>query len=99
MLLQKSLFSVAPSLLYDNMPNSVLESLAAGTPAIASNHGSFPEIIINGDTGLLFNPGDVKDLSNKIKILLDNKKLLINFSPGQEKVRLQVLRSSQWLRD
>jgi len=84
-LLQESLFSVAPSLWYDNMPNSVLESLAAGTPVIASNHGSFPEIITNGDTGLLFNPGNAKDLSNKIKNLLDNKHLLIKMSKNAEK--------------
>lgn len=84
-LLQESLFSVAPSLWYDNMPNSVLESLAAGTPAIASNHGSLPEIIRNGETGLLFNPGDAKDLSNKIKILLDNKELIIKMSKNAKK--------------
>lgn len=75
-LLQKSLFSISPSIWYDNMPNSVLESLATGTPAIAPNHGSFPEIIKNGDTGLLFNPGDGKDLSFKISTLLDNEDML-----------------------
>jgi glycosyltransferase involved in cell wall biosynthesis len=84
-LLQQSLFSVAPSLLYDNMPNSVLESLAAGTPVIASNHGSFPEIIIDGDTGMLFDPGDTTDLSNKIKILLGNNELPIKMSKNAKK--------------
>lgn len=75
-LVRESLFSIAPSLWYDNMPNSVLESLALGTPVLASNHGSFPEILKNGDTGLLFVPGDAQDLSTKIKFLFNNRDLL-----------------------
>jgi glycosyltransferase involved in cell wall biosynthesis len=78
-LLQESLFSICPSLSYDNMPNSMLESLAVGTPVIASNHGSFLEVI-NNKTGLLFKPGDPNDLSIKIKYLFNNPKLITDMS-------------------
>jgi len=71
-LLKESAVSVVPSLWYDNMPNSVLESLSCGTCVVASNHGSFVDIVKNGETGLLFKPNDVKDLAEKIKYLLDN---------------------------
>jgi glycosyltransferase involved in cell wall biosynthesis len=84
-LVQESLFSVAPSLWYDNMPNSVLESLSVGTPAIASNHGSFPEFIKNDDTGLLFKPGDPLDLAKKIEILLHNDEIINKLSKNAVK--------------
>lgn len=79
-LLQNSSFSIAPSLWYDNQPNAVLESLSVGTPVIASDHGSFPEIIKDNETGVLFEPGNSEDLALKIKSLLDNKFLLEEMS-------------------
>ncbi len=71
-LIKESLFSVSPSIWYENMPNSVLESLTLGTPVIVPNHGSFPEIIINGKNGLLFEPSNEADLALKIEILLND---------------------------
>ena len=69
---QESAISVIPSLCYDNMPNSALESLACGTPLIVPNHGCFPEIIATRETGLLFEPANSIDLAEKIKMLLEN---------------------------
>jgi len=66
-----AMFTVLPSLLYDNMPNAVLESLALGTPVVASNHGSFPEIIAQGKTGILFTPGSVNELGDAMIRLLE----------------------------
>jgi len=72
---EESIFTVAPSLWYDNSPNSVLESLSCGTPVIAPRHGSFPEIVIDGKTGLLFNPSDVNDLAAKIVSLAEQPEI------------------------
>ncbi len=74
-LISESLFTVSPSIWYDNMPNSVLESLALGTPVIASDHGSFTELIDHEKTGLLFKPGDSNDLAEKMKTLLSDTSL------------------------
>jgi glycosyltransferase involved in cell wall biosynthesis len=71
-LLKESMISIAPSLWYDNMPNAVLESLACGTPVIASSHGSFPDIVIDKETGFLFEPGNANDLAQKIGQLINN---------------------------
>lgn len=71
-LLSQSLFSVVPSICYDNMPNALLESLACGTPVIASNLGSLPEIVDDGANGLLFEPGNVEELADKMRYLLEN---------------------------
>jgi glycosyltransferase involved in cell wall biosynthesis len=71
-LYESSIVSVVPSLVYDNMPNSALESMAAATPVFAPNQGSFPEIIEPGVTGILYEPGNPLDLATKLKEYLLN---------------------------
>ena len=56
---------------YETFGNVVLEALSCGSPCVASDSGGIPEIICNGDTGLLFKSGDVNDLTKKISKLLD----------------------------
>jgi glycosyltransferase involved in cell wall biosynthesis len=51
---------------YDNLPNVLLEAYAYGKPVIAPGHGCFPEVVKDGETGLLFAPGDVEDLREKL---------------------------------
>lgn len=63
---------VVPSIWYDNMPNTILESFASGKPVIASSIGSLPEIILNEETGLLFEPGNAEHLADRLAYLLDN---------------------------
>ncbi len=53
---------VVPSLWWENSPHTVLEALAHGRPVVASNHGSLPEQVRDGVTGLLFTPGDAGGL-------------------------------------
>jgi glycosyltransferase involved in cell wall biosynthesis len=55
-----------PSICRENMPYSVVESLAAGTPVIGSNIGGIPEAVIEGKTGWLAKPGDVKSFTSAI---------------------------------
>ncbi len=68
-------FTLIPSLWYDNLPNTALESFQHSKPVIASNIGSLPELVINGENGYLFNPGDVDDLISKIQMLRDDEKV------------------------
>jgi glycosyltransferase involved in cell wall biosynthesis len=62
-LISASRWLVLPSLAYENFPMSVLEALAAGTPVIVPNHGSFAAIVSDGVEGMLFSPGDVASLT------------------------------------
>ncbi len=69
-LIQKSLFTVVPSQFYENLPNTILESFSCGRPVVATRIGSIPEVIRDGENGLLFEFGNAEDLSSKMEHLL-----------------------------
>ena len=54
---------VLPSEWYENAPVSVLEAYALGTPVIGAAIGGIPELIADGETGLLAESGNVADLA------------------------------------
>jgi L-malate glycosyltransferase len=62
---------VLPSLL-EALSNSLMEAMACGCAAIASNIGGNPELIRPGQTGLLFESGDAEDLAEKLGLLAEN---------------------------
>ncbi|HEY5388486.1 MAG TPA: glycosyltransferase family 4 protein [Thermoleophilia bacterium] len=65
-LLQSCQLSVVPSLWYENTPNSLLESLACGTPVVSSDLGSMREVVAGTGVGLLFKPGDAEALADTL---------------------------------
>jgi glycosyltransferase involved in cell wall biosynthesis len=75
-LIANAMFTVIPSEWYENMPYAILESFALGTPVLAANIGGMPELIEPGVNGLLFEPGSVVDLVEKIRYLLLNRQRL-----------------------
>lgn len=75
-LIANAMFTVTPSEWYENMPYAILESFALGTPVLAANIGGMPELIEPGVNGLLFEPGSVVDLVEKIRYLLLNRQQL-----------------------
>lgn len=62
---------VTPSLA-ENFPNTILESLACGTPVVGFNVGGIPDLIKHKQTGYLANYKDEIDLANGINWVLDN---------------------------
>jgi PEP-CTERM/exosortase A-associated glycosyltransferase len=56
-------------------PLKPLESMAMSKPLIASDIGGHRELIQNGETGLLFRPGDDAALAKAVEKLLDNSEL------------------------
>lgn len=59
-------FMVLPSICYENSPRTIVEAFACGLPVIASRLGALIDIVRDGETGLLFNPGDPADLAAKM---------------------------------
>lgn len=51
------------------------EAMACGTPVVASNIGAIPEVVADGVTGLLFEPGNAQDLADKLQRLLQDPAL------------------------
>jgi glycosyltransferase involved in cell wall biosynthesis len=60
---------IVPSIWYEPFGMTIIESLACGTPVIASNIGTIPEIITHNENGLLFTPGNPNSLLSQIKNL------------------------------
>lgn len=80
-------FVVLPSHL-DGMPLVVLEAQALGKPVIASRVGSVPEMIEDGQTGILCEPGDIDGFANAALRLLDSEELRVSMGEaGRERVR------------
>ena len=66
---------LCPSQWYEGMPRVVIESLAVGTPIIASSIGCYPEMIVDGETGALFHTGDAVALRSRLRDLLQGNSL------------------------
>jgi glycosyltransferase involved in cell wall biosynthesis len=64
---------LCPSQWYEGMPRVVIESLAVGTPVVASKIGCYPEMIADNISGILFPPGDANSLRNNLRELQARK--------------------------
>jgi starch synthase len=55
---------------WDNSPNTVYEAMGCGTPVVASRVGGIPELVVDGETGLLVPPDDPAALAEAVTTLL-----------------------------
>lgn len=78
-------FTLIPSIWYDNLPNTALESFQYSKPVIASNIGSLPELVMDGVNGYLFEPGNTTDLIDKIK-KMDDEAIVREFGASSRKI-------------
>ena len=72
-LIQNAAFAVIASEWYENCPFSVMEAQSYGTPVVGANIGGVPELIKDQVTGELFESGNVKDLTDHISQLWNEK--------------------------
>lgn len=66
-------YTLIPSVWYDNLPNTALESFQYSKPVIASNIGSLPELVLDGVNGFLFEAGNAEDLRRKVLLLSEDE--------------------------
>lgn len=74
-LVHSALCTVVPSECYENFPISVIESLAMGTPVLASRMGGLPELIEHIRNGLIFEAGNVHELAECLRAVVTNSQL------------------------
>ena len=60
---------------WENLPHAAVEALAVGTPVLATAVGGVPEVVHDGENGLLVRSGDVEGLAASIRKLLDDREL------------------------
>ncbi len=94
---------ILPSL-WDGMPNSLLEAMAAGVPVLASDAGGIPEVLRDGVDGVIVPRRRLAELDAAIHELLDaptevrhrltasaRRRVVDGFSPDRERERLAGL--------
>jgi len=65
----------------------VIEGMAAGKPVVATNGGGIPEIVVDGETGILVPMGDSAALALAIRLLLADEPLRLEMGRrGRERV-------------
>ena len=67
---------VVPSLCEENAPMVIAEAAAQGLPAVAAAIGGIPEMVKDGENGLLFEPGDADDLALQLRRIDEHPEIL-----------------------
>jgi glycosyltransferase involved in cell wall biosynthesis len=84
-LMQGAKFMIMPSLWYEGFPMTIREAFACGKAVIASRLGAMAELIEDGKTGLLFEPGNPDDLADKIKWMIENEDACVEMGKNARK--------------
>ena len=97
-LLKASDIFVLPSL-FEGLPLSIMEAMAARKPVIASDIGGVRELLKNGETGILTPPGDIPALSTAITTLLINRELADKMAASGESLVNRDFSSARMTKD
>lgn len=63
---EKASLAISSSRWRENMPYSIVEAFAAGTPVVGTNIGGIPELVNEGKTGFICEPGGVQSMADAI---------------------------------
>ena len=97
-LLSECAVSVLPSL-SEGLSNTLLESMAAGAPVVATNVGGNPEVVQEGSTGFLVPPRDPDALADRICRVLNDRSLAARLGEAGRRRVVEHFSMERMLRD
>ena len=71
---------VVPSLWHEPLARSAIDAIAAGIPILASDRGGMPELVRNGENGLLFDPQRPESVLTAIQQLRGDSTVVESFA-------------------
>lgn len=69
----------------EGLPNVIIEAMALSKPVIATDIPGPRDIVVDGETGFLVPPGDIRAMAEKITYLLNNPELAIKMGEAGRK--------------
>ena len=81
-IISQSRLLVLPSECYEGFPLVLREAFAFGTPVAVSDIGPLPLLVRQGVNGVLFSPGDARDLREVVQNLWNNENELCHLASG-----------------
>ena len=64
----------------DGLPQMLMEAMACGVPVVSTRLVGIPDLVVDGETGLLAKPNDIEDLTHKLRRLIEDRQLHSRFS-------------------
>jgi glycosyltransferase involved in cell wall biosynthesis len=81
------IFVHCPTTFTEGLARTCLEAMAAGIPAVVSENGGMPDAVVNGVTGFVVPPRDIKAMAKSLLMLLENEARCREFG---QRARLRV---------
>ena len=86
-----------PSIHGENLPTVLIEASATGRAIAASRIGGIPDIVVDGATGLLFEPNDPDDLAGTVVRLLDDPQQCLRYGAAAAERAEREFSADAWL--
>ena len=73
----------------EGMPVSVLEASASGLPVVSTRHAGIPEVVVDGETGLLVDERDVEGMSRQMERLIQDPSMAARLGhAGRQRIEM-----------
>lgn len=78
-IMKKSVLHLLPSY-QEGLPMSILETMSYGVPNLTTNVGGIPQVLRDGENGMVVKPGDIDAMFEKLSMFLEDEEFRIKCS-------------------